>query len=521
MLNLLICLHHPDDTLAVAATLRSPIVHLSYADVDRLLRSISAGRVFGGGEKLPSFLKAPAVERIQEIRTLFTLRASELLPVWLQNVYSLIPKAPYLERDDQQGRAIARILKVLREFQRICENRDMPPLVWLLNQRERAMRVDHWDTQLGEDVSISDESIDAVRVMTIHKAKGLEARCVILFDWEEVLDEASADPSQEAIIGCRESSGEIRGFNLPWGNIPVISRNYGAAYAAERSQAHEEARRLAYVAATRARESLIILTNVDSRKGQSAFVKECVRRTDPHLIEINDWTAKNHSVRPATRGHEIDREKYLAYWKMRENELQSRNQRRTLTSATGAFEDAEEAQLLEVSEESSKSSLVQGKVIHLYLEKHLDKEHFCEDSFETLLKTVDSRVDGRDANRASRILERFFAGELEDEQGIPFIERIQRSKILGREIPFFLKLEDRTWSGIIDLVVEEGRRIGAIDYKSGVRPDVLPSSYAVQENVYLEALCRLFPNREIRFEFWWLGGYGRAGGKPEQGVLPF
>lgn len=521
LVNLLICLHHPEDTLAIAAVLRSPIVHLAYSDLDRLLQSIAAPRVFFGDEELPDYLPYTSAARIQEIRSLAASRHSDLLPVWIQKVYSFMPKSPYVDQTDHQGRSIARMLKILREFQRTCENLEIPPLVWLLKQRERAMKLDHWDTKLGEDVSISDESIDAVRVMTIHKAKGLEGRCVILFDWEEVLEEASADPRPEPVIRSRIGEDEIRGFSLPWASIQITSSFYAKAYAAEKAQTQQEARRLAYVAATRAREHLFILTNIDSSKGKSDFVQGCIERANPAVIERVEWVSQERRHRPPAWTHHIDQERYLACWKEREQQFHISSETRGLVSATALVRKEGEEKILASSREDERSSILRGKLVHLYLEKHLTEWGFSERSFESLLKVLDSPVDKTDRERASLLLRSFFGGKMKDSKGVPLLTRIQRSRLLGREVPFFLRRSDRTWTGVIDLILQEDCRIYAIDYKTSEKPETLPSSYAVQREVYLEALERLFPGQEVVFEFWWLGGDSLGKEELGQGRLPF
>ena len=76
---------------------------------------------------------------------------------------------------------------------------------------------------------------------------------------------------------------------------------------------------------------------------------------------------------------------------------------------------------------------------------------------------------------------------------------------MGREIPVYLQVENKPWNGVIDLVLEEDGDIIGIDYKFMAQPNVLPDGYARQETLYATALQRLFPDRTVRFEFWWLG----------------
>ena len=57
---------------------------------------------------------------------------------------------------------------------------------------------------------------------------------------------------------------------------------------------------------------------------------------------------------------------------------------------------------------------------------------------------------------------------------------------------------------MIDLAIEEGGGIIGVDYKVMEKPSVLIPEYEQQQQIYTEALHRLFPGRNVFFEFWWL-----------------
>ncbi len=59
---------------------------------------------------------------------------------------------------------------------------------------------------------------------------------------------------------------------------------------------------------------------------------------------------------------------------------------------------------------------------------------------------------------------------------------------------------------MIDLVLEEDETIIGVDYKLMTEPAALPAEYQQQQRIYTETLARLFPDRNVRFEFWWLDG---------------
>jgi ATP-dependent helicase/nuclease subunit A len=96
---------------------------------------------------------------------------------------------------------------------------------------------------------------DEVRVMTVHGAKGLEARVVVLAD--TVTPPAGLPQRQPRLLTLGEENGEPTHVVWPLGKIhdvPPVS----AARDRQRQEAENEYRRLLYVAMTRAIERLIV-----------------------------------------------------------------------------------------------------------------------------------------------------------------------------------------------------------------------------------------------------------------------
>lgn len=115
--------------------------------------------------------------------------------------------------------------------------------------------VDYWEERKDKEViSVSDHQ-DAIRILTIHKSKGLEFKAVLIpfCDWD--LD----DVKHTKILWCQT---ELEGFN----SIDVLPIRYGSdlkqtiyykEYFAEKLQAYIDNLNLLYVATTRAEEVLI------------------------------------------------------------------------------------------------------------------------------------------------------------------------------------------------------------------------------------------------------------------------
>ncbi|MBO4301593.1 MAG: UvrD-helicase domain-containing protein [Desulfovibrio sp.] len=116
--------------------------------------------------------------------------------------------------------------------------------------------LDYWHTKGGEEKVPMPESMDAVRVMTIHKSKGLEAPVVIM-PWTDFRARVDASPM---LI-------ELDGLRIVTGN----RKHLGQPYYAELARQCRENMHMLYVAFTRARDALYIFhTSAGRRRGSTA-----------------------------------------------------------------------------------------------------------------------------------------------------------------------------------------------------------------------------------------------------------
>jgi ATP-dependent exoDNAse (exonuclease V) beta subunit len=138
-----------------------------------------------------------------------------------------------------------------------------------------------------------------------------------------------------------------------------------------------------------------------------------------------------------------------------------------------------------------------GTLVHRYLERHLTDNVFDDSKLAQIIAELSPGLPFATAiERAIGVLSGFYRGGHH--------ERARRARIEAREAPVFLSWEGRVWSGVIDLVLNEGGTVIGVDYKITKRPKQLPPEYEQQQSVYTEALRRVFPRRQVSFEFWWL-----------------
>ena len=503
LLNLLFALHHPQDTLAIAAVMRSPLIGLSDDEIHQLLQRVPPGRLFLGQDNLPELSCASARERVLQIRELARQRKEKPPLEWLHLVRRFLPFSSCVDRSDREGRTIVRLNRILDTFEKELSQGSDPPLVWLLKQRGRAGAGDRWDQDFGEDISIHDEGVDAVRVMTIHKAKGLEGDFVIVYGWESLLEECEvgSNGTSQRVFSTRRADGTpLQALSLRWGPLRIVTENYLEAAELEKLHSTEEAQRLSYVATTRARNRLLL---IDAGSGVNSEPFALKDRAGLPTVEVLQWERRGIELSvSATQEAEIDWEAFRRLWTERDRVDWSTRvdilKHPTDMSGSHFLGEGD----LEVPSRAA-NALEVGRLVHTYLERRIGEDFdgvFLEELWRNSGSSDDTVVE-----EAGERLMGFFTGQLLDQGGCPFIDRVRKAKILGQEVPVFLNIEGQPWHGVIDLIMAEDEAVCAVDFKTGTRREPLPETYLLQQRVYSVAAGRLFPDRQVTFEFWWMG----------------
>ena len=159
-------------------------------------------------------------------------------------------------------------------------------------------------SQGNSEAKILGENEDVVRIMTIHKSKGLEFPVVILADTNTNYMES--DLSKEVIMHQMLGIG-----------INVVNEEYGITYPSVIKQAikkigskeiKSEELRMLYVALTRAKEKLVIFTTLDGYENftNKQFVIYKDKKIDPCIIEKNKSYFQNINM-ALKRYNEVDK----------------------------------------------------------------------------------------------------------------------------------------------------------------------------------------------------------------------
>jgi DNA helicase II / ATP-dependent DNA helicase PcrA len=247
----------PADNIACARVLAAPAWGLEPADLVRLceraaksrsslwdaLQSPQAELPFGGRAPATKDLIAGLTELRARSGTIDAADLFEALAKWLELPLSLrSADKPYLRR----------LAQFIREWQSKSETSRLPEFVEYLD----------YFAQAGGQINLEQESGDAVQLMTVHAAKGLE------FDQVFVLRLTHRGFPMAPRAAVLEFPEALMKEELPRGDFHI-----------------QEERRLFYVAITRARERLTLTTIVHKRSRPSVFLEDIL--SAPHVARQN------------------------------------------------------------------------------------------------------------------------------------------------------------------------------------------------------------------------------------------
>ena len=251
---------HPADATALVATLRSSL--FGFSD-EELAQFRCAGGTFDYlGGRIPGQL--PCADRLHAafavLRTLHqslsrTVQSAQSvgagLSILLTEIYSHTPLLPLFAcrpHGQQRLHKMLQRVEALRDMSgQYGAAQDFSPDFF---DRLLASALDEYEEGQTEQASALDEPQDALHVLTIHKAKGLEFPLV-------VVAESGAPSNRLTRPGLVRRKDNRLELHLGPRSLQCCTLGWQEAEARERQQEAAEERRLWYVAATRAREYVV------------------------------------------------------------------------------------------------------------------------------------------------------------------------------------------------------------------------------------------------------------------------
>ena len=504
--NLLAFLCDPADTLALAGVLRSPLGGLTDAEVLELKLADSLHV-----RRPPKILKDKIGTLYETLSRLLETAHARPVPDVIRGLFDasgLVDLAAGRRHGEQ---AVAN----LRKAAQLAEKWIGAEPLTLRNFVERLRLYRDESRDEGEN-PLADVQYDAVRVMTIHKVKGLEFRCVFLPNLSAASGRATADPD----VVVQDWRSESAGLRLPGARVMNASRLLIDEEIRRRETAEEL--RVFYVAATRAKERLLLIVRRPTRAGApyadfliraAAWPGEGVSTVSPDGVDIavspfpwkalvrrrgenpivlsGDWTpaplAKNLSSRFAER-------------------KRCRGERLIVTPTSRLRAnhppEAEKRPLLDDEIELDRTPAIMiGHICHSVLEGwdfkpatkasagRLKSAVALAARFHGLLE----ESDGRDAvlAEAEKILTGFVSSDT--------YRRLGGISVQGRELPFFYPLGSgdapKLMRGVMDLVYRDAGGIVVADYKTNrvddATIDEVAESYRPQGEIYVKAIEKI------------------------------
>ncbi len=442
----------PSDRIALVAALRSSFFGVSDRDV--VAYSLSGGPLWAGAideERPGAAALAPATRLLDELHR---LRRHASVPAVLERLYDDTRILAALTGSRRGEAQIANLEKVaalareaaslgaltLRGFANLLEDR-------IQNAREEP---DLPSTRPGDP--------DTVRVLSIHKAKGLEAPIVALYDTDDRgYSPITTVPSWEE---GRIAIGFRGGCQPP---------DWDALVRREEKKGWAESRRLLYVACTRARDLLVVpRPPLDADLG--AFWKDLVDRlptaTDDDVRVVDAETVARPEV--AGRGRELwalsgaeGGDAVAARWEAERKDLVARAAERPFTPVSATRLAARTAPP-PAEGATGTGGRDFGSLVHRLLEwVPLDDVDVSRPDRVRAMAEALAPSFGLAADAAGRA-----AAQVERVLGLPVVDRARRATRVWRELSLWFPDGPHLVEGIVDLVFEEEGQLVVVDYKS-------------------------------------------------------
>ena len=495
LLNCLSAIDDPTDQVSVVAALRSPALACSDAD---LLEFVEAGGQFDylTDDDSPAGFTSDALAVLRD----FHERRRWTSPASLIEEFVRERRLMELALDARQWRSRWMRYRFLvdraRAFAASGEASLRAYLTWTARQREEQAR--------ARETAVSESDEDTVRVMTVHGAKGLEFPIVILAG----LNSSQTRGPDNVLFDRRSGRVEVK---VGSGESSFQTAGYEELRESDKQCDEEEFVRLMYVAATRARDHLIVSLYRNSRGRNSAAAQiekfmegadQLWERFDPPEVGDRGSTDSPKEIDSL----EADTPAARQQWKEQRDTVYAARSRPFSVAATWlAQEKKDEQDVVDEPWRRGRAGTSIGRAVHAVLQVvDLRTGTGLEDIAKA--QAAAEGVPGR-ADDISRLVRRALDS--------PLVKRALESERWWREAPVAGPVGDGIVEGFIDLLFEEEGGLVIVDYKT----DALGSDeeieramarYRLQGGGYALALSKatgatvkevsflfLEPNREV------------------------
>ncbi len=499
LLNVLQAVDNPNDKVALLGALRSPFFGIS--DEEIFLFHVKGGKFTYLTEAFGTDLEGP----FRLLRELHENRNQVSVSALLKRLYEATRGLVLFLMKPQGEQRVANLLKI-GDVARALDERGLISfrsfVRWLSERQE--------EEDEEEEPPTLERGDNFVRLLTIHKAKGLEFPIVILAG----LAHPKMDRHEHFIV---DRSGGRVGVKMGSGKHRFETLNFEGLKQWEDKRSEAEEKRLLYVGMTRARDFLVlpvfwVKEKRDGRKEvPSGSFLEYLR---PYLAEPEDvpygqkeqgmmfYDTHQLNLTPEEQGpfqYPINLEKgdedeirsslsRFEQWKEAQRELKRRGgEGRPISTAIEEVEEVEKDEERERPAQAGGEGAIFGKLVHRLFEKvDWTNPLFLKEMAESEGRALGAT--GPMIRKAEEMVRQALDSEI--------LKRVMRSEGFQKEVPFAFKKNGVMFEGVIDLVFKEGDELVALDFKTDlVEPEGLNSKvehYRPQVMVYADAIQNIF-----------------------------
>ena len=469
LITVLKAIENPNDEVSIVGALRSPFFGVSDEEIFLFRENGGKFDYLKGGEGTGFEAQFSLLKEFYEKRNILDI------PELLNKLYERtgILSLYYMEQHGKQK--VLNLLKIA-DIARALKERGIGSfrgfVRWL--DKMRSEEVEERESPYLEE----DENL--VKVMTIHKAKGLEFPVVFL----PFLGSQCSNKNEKLIID-KENKELAIGIN---DRIKTENYNDKQSWDKKRSSAEEE--RIRYVAMTRARDFLAIslLDDVNSQE----IIKippDYMKRYDGselNIIRERSYSVLQSFLPEMKKKSPQERFRAKEEWERSLDIIRNRSREGlNIKTPTEMVEKDEWYQVYKISGHDDGARF--GLFIHSLLEK-IDWEN---PQMLEKIAFAEGREKGMDEAKIREGIE-LVRNTLKSS----LIKRVIDSKNYQKEVPFSFEKNGVIYEGVMDLVFKEGDGLFVVDFKTdSVNKNNLQEKiehYRPQLNIYSDAIETIF-----------------------------
>src|SRR5262245_60205149 len=471
--NLFRAIENPYDRLALVGVLRSPLggltdqtiyeLHrehlLDYREVKRLKNKAFTTTVAG---------------LYQELAKLHAETPKLPVGAAVSHIFASLPLKTLAACTFHGEQAVANLEK-LRQQAELLGREGLTTLKQAIHQLQRRVL----DVREEGESVLAEEDLDAIRIMSIHKAKGLEFPVVILAGCQAGTDGQRAIKA-EALFDWSTGLTGIR-----------VGRTWDLAglYIEEKARARmaEEQKRVLYVAMTRAREHLIVSCAPSGRRSNGSFLsmldetfqENIATASESRTIAVGSGSVELRLVpenlvapgraqktrRKAAR--KTNWQPYVDKWARRRNAYEAAIKKPVFVTPTllkRQEEDLVEPARRTMYPHSRTPWMLVGELAHRFLEgwEFSQGVESIKDQMGLLLdQWLPSEFRQHREQIHAELVEIFCCFF-----GSKIYSALASSQILGREVSLLMPWDGQIIEGVIDLIYEHNGLLYLADYKT-------------------------------------------------------